>query len=870
MTDEYCRNAIELSSDGFASIRVHTDDAGNPVDFTYLAANHAFAMLLDLGESFPVGYRATEIHLGDPSWITQVGRAGLSGLSQHFFHDLGQPGRVFSVQVTSAERGTASIQVRDATHEAKTLRLYEGIFNLTPVLLCVIDLQGKFSMVNEEWAIVLGYDRAAMINHSLEEFLHPADIAPTKEIISMLEGDLVVSHFVNRYRHADGSYRNLEWRAQYDGKSIYGAARDITERLVKERQKQRELDLMNLLFEQTLTGMVVMMLDEPLDWDAVEDKDGMIGRIMETQHVVRTNAAFLNQYRAQSGEMIGTRAVDFFKHDPGAGKALWRSLLDEKRISAETEGVRYDGTPLWIRGDYTCLYDSKGRFVGHFGMQLDITDRKMGEVALEKSERMYRLITEHAFDVIWVFDVTRRTFTYVSPSVTRLLGYAPEEVVRNSFLSILHPDDARMVHETLRGMVKEFIRLPKREDAWTIEVRHVAKDGSIVWSDATVNFRYTDEKSIEAIGVSRDITAKKADEEKIVHLSYHDQLTGLFNRRYYEEHQHQVISDPAVLPFSMVVCDVNGLKLTNDVFGHQMGDRLLRSCASILAGSIGSDDSAYRIGGDEFILLFPRTDEEAARRKVDGIRALVDARKIGETRLSVSFGIATATGRIDSLEPLFKEAEDAMYRRKLLESSSYKHDVIKLLIGSLHEKGQYERRHSEVVSTLCYHVGKEMGFPQGEADELKLAGMLHDIGKISIDSDILDRKGPLTDHEWERMRRHPEMGFQILRSVQNFGRIADWILMHHEQPDGKGYPQGLRDEMIPLASKIIAVANAYDSMTSPSGYRESKDHDQACTELVRCSGTQFDGDVVQAFLRLPVERLLEQSDRKEEQPDGKP
>ena len=209
-----------------------------------------------------------------------------------------------------------------------------------------------------------------------------------------------------------------------------------------------------------------------------------------------------------------------------------------------------------------------------------------------------------------------------------------------------------------------------------------------------------------------------------------------------------------------------------------------------------------------------------------------------------------------------------MYRRKLLESSSYKHDVIKLLINGLHEKGLYERKHSNKVSFLSYEIGKAMGLASGDLDELRLAGMLHDIGKIGIDTDVLNRVGPLDAHEWEQMRRHPEMGFQILRSVQNFGRIADWILAHHEQPDGKGYPQGLVDSEIPLQSKIIAVANAFDSMTSSSGFKHPLEIPGALEELQTYIGTQFDPKVVETLVSLPREYLEKDTISEEGISDG--
>lgn len=867
MSFSFHRNAVELSSSGFAYARVETDDSGNPIDLIYLEANDAYRAMIGL-EGVPIeGLSAKIVHPqyagGLSDWMLSVARVGASGRPQRFTTHLAATRRWVGVGANSPEPFHVLIQLDDVSQEVRKFLLYEDFLNITPVLLCVIDLQGAFIMANDEWTSSLGHDRDTLIGSSIRDYLHPDDMGKTEQVLRDLSEDRVVYNFRNRYRHIDGSYRHLEWRARINGTQVYGAARDVTERVARDKQKQRELDLMNLLFEQTLTGMVIMMLDTPVATGCGTVSSDSVDLLLEGLRVVRANEAFLVQYRATEQEMLGRSVADFFRHDPDAARVEFRTFIERGRVSMEFEGRRSDGSSLWVRGDYTCLYDSEKHIVGLFGMQIDITDRKQAELALERSERMYRLIAEHASDVIWAYNLTERRFTYISPSVIRFIGYTPEELIRLPFCASVHPDDIPSTIRRIRSMVAQFGRQSVRKEPWTIRLRHIHKDGTILHGDATVNFRYAPEGYLEAIGVSRDITSRKADEEKILNLSYRDQLTGLHNRRYLEEQQGIIARDPDSLPLSLVVCDVNGLKLANDVFGHQEGDRLLISCARILSGSAGPGEMVARVGGDEFILLLVRTDRASVERRIGTLRDLMGRDNGGRTPLSVSFGAATTESPVDSLEELFKEAEDAMYRHKLLESSSYKHDVIRLLIRSLYDKGAYEREHSAAVACLCVHLGTSMGLYPSDLEELRLAGMLHDIGKIGIETRVLNKAGPLSEHELVQVQRHPEIGFQILRSVQNFGRIADWVLMHHEQPDGHGYPQRLTDAHIPLESKIIAVANAYDAMTSASGYRERMSHEQACEELIRCSGSQFDRSAVEAFLALPVPRLLSEMREKE-------
>jgi diguanylate cyclase (GGDEF)-like protein/PAS domain S-box-containing protein/putative nucleotidyltransferase with HDIG domain len=871
MDDDFYRGIIAESSYGYAYIKVLTDAQEVPVDLEFVEVNEAFAHLFSFDRESVPGKRARDLFsdelTSDFNRVAAVGRIGLTGRRQNFVYHLDVSDRWISVRAFCPELGFVVLQIVDVSQEIKRLRIHEGIFNLTPILLCVIDFDGKFIMANDEWTASLGYPKQALLNARIYDYLHPNDLETTETVMKELGEDHVIRNFVNRYLAYDGSCHSLEWRVYVSEGLIYGAARDITDQLAAEKQKQRELDLMNLLFDQTLTGMYMMMLDEPVDWKQSVDKDATLEYILCHQRVVRTNQAFWDQYGATREQVIGKTFVEFFKTDMDEVRKAWRRLLDQGRINFETEDRRMDGTPLYTVGDYSCIYDSKGRVVGYFGMQLDMTDRKEGEVALEKSERMYRLMAEHASDVIWVFDLMDKSFSYMSPSVQQFLGYSPEELMVLPFGTSLHPADIAPTVHRLRQMISEFKRNPGPQNKWTFQVRHRKADGTIIWADASINFRYTETGNIEAIGVSRDVTSRKLNEEKILHLSYRDQLTGLYNRRYFEEHQ-RTYAEPASLPLTMVVCDVNGLKLTNDVFGHQVGDQLLKACANVLVQAKRPDDVVARIGGDEFVLLFPNTSQPEAQERIDAIMHAVSQQVVGKTHLSVSFGAATLGAPVASLEPLFKEAEDIMYRRKLLESSSYKHDVIKLLINGLYEKGLYERKHSEKVSFLSYEIGKAMGLASGDLDELRLAGMLHDIGKIGIDTDVLNQVGPLDAHEWVHMRRHPEMGFQILRSVQNFGRIADWILSHHEQPDGKGYPQGLLDNEIPLQSKIIAVANAFDSMTSSSGFKHPLDVSAALAELQACAGTQFDPSAVATLVSLPREILEKDSFNEEGISDG--
>lgn len=380
-------------------------------------------------------------------------------------------------------------------------------------------------------------------------------------------------------------------------------------------------------------------------------------------------------------------------------------------------------------------------------------------------------------------------------------------------------------------------------------------------NEVTINVRHTDDNKIEIIGVGRDVTERRKNELKIIELSYKDQLTDLYNRNYLEKFQKEISDNTSFLPLSVVICDINGLKLTNDLFGHEMGDRLLKKGSSVFENALKEGDIAIRMGGDEFIIVFSNCSYEECAKRVDSMREFSSNKIVGKIPLSISFGYATTEEPIKSINFLIRRAEVDMYRNKLKESASFKEGVVDLLINSFYEKGIYEKRHSTVVGILCSEMGKAFNLGQTIVDELKLAGILHDIGKITLKKEILNKTTSLNEEEKVAMMRHPELGYNFLRTIQGFGRVAEWILMHHEQPDGKGYPQQLSDNKIPLEAKIIAVATYYDTMTNSVRRQRLKTHNEAAIELKRLSKSKFDEKVVDVFLSLPLERIIGSVDR---------
>jgi len=364
---------------------------------------------------------------------------------------------------------------------------------------------------------------------------------------------------------------------------------------------------------------------------------------------------------------------------------------------------------------------------------------------------------------------------------------------------------------------------------------------------------------IGLIGISRDVTERKNREEKVRYISYHDTMTGIYNRAYFSE-ARIALDHPEQLPLSVIIGDVNGMKLINDAFGHAKGDMLLLKIANILKRCIREDDIIARTGGDEFSILMPHADGQAVRGVVDHIRALCKEKRREEDQdiyIDIALGYATKSEPADSLDKVILLAEDLMFRRKLLEQKSLRNDYLAYIKTTMYEKSNETEEHAERIAKMSKKLGEEMGLSEDELDELELVAMLHDIGKISIDKDILAKTDKLSDEDWREIKKHPEVGYRIASSTSGLSHIAEYILCHHEHWDGSGYPLGLSGTDIPLISRIISVVDAYDAMTQDRAYRKALSADAAIKEILSHKGTQFDPGIADVF----VEKVLLASEK---------
>ena len=523
----------------------------------------------------------------------------------------------------------------------------------------------------------------------------------------------------------------------------------------------------------------------------------------------------------------------------------WHDARNNHSLYEVTYRLRMkDGRIKWVNERVETFFDTLGQPVKSIGAMQDITERKQADIELRQTKDYLDNLINYANASIIIWNENHKIIRFNSYA-ENMTDRKASEVIGKSIEGVF---PAVRANNRIKKFIEESGKVENLENE---EIEIVNKDGSVrtVLCNLSTIFDQVGSSTFSTIVHGQDITERKRTEENLIYLSYHDQLTGLYNRRFFEDELKRLDIE-INLPLTIVMGDINGLKLINDSFGHAIGDELLKSAAEIIKVGCRADDVIARIGGDEFAILLPRTDIIETQKIIDRIKEQLLSYKFSSVGidLSISLGYDTKVKYEDKTLEILENAENNMYKHKLHERGSMRSKTIDIIMNTLFEKSVRESNHSKRVSVYCQEIASKMNLDNDAVGLIRIAGLVHDIGKIGVDEKILNKSESLNNDEWEEIKKHSEIGWRILSTSSVYSELANFILNHHERWDGGGYPNGLKNEEIPMEARIISVADAFDAMTSERSYKKGISQVEAIDELKRCSGLHFDSKVVDIFI----------------------
>lgn len=585
----------------------------------------------------------------------------------------------------------------------------------------------------------------------------------------------------------------------------------------------------------------------------IENVPDMIARFDRDFRYVYINPAVKCELGIEADKFLGKTNRELGM--PDNFRLNWEKTLQAVFTTGQEKTIEYEfGVLGKIKYYYTRMapeFAADRSVTTVISITRNITEHKQVEQKMKESEERWKFAIEGSGDGVWDWNIETNEVLF-STRWKEILGFTADEMSNNikEWRSRVHPEDCDWVSEKLQEHFNGKVPI------YVTEHRIKCKNGHYKWilERGKVLKWTSDGDPVRMVGTITDIDERKQTEEKMRYLSSHDQLTGLYNRAFFEQELKRLEAE-GQLPWSLLMGDSNGLKLVNDAFGHHQGDKLLKQIAKIFRKIFRKEDIIARIGGDEFAVLLPNVGSKEIINIMARIRDKCFKEIADPIKPSIALGTATKEYKDQDMETIYKMAEDRMYNNKLLESKNIRSSTIASLRKTLEDKTYETEEHCQRIKTLSIRLGKKIGLSDSQLNELSLLSVLHDIGKIAIPNDILTKPGKLSPKEWKTMKQHSEIGYRIAAISPELVIIADGILSHHEYWDGGGYPQGLEKTQIPLIARMIAIIDAYDVMIHGSCYHEALPKEEAIKEIRRLSGTQFDPNIVEIFIKMVTEHI---------------
>ena len=506
------------------------------------------------------------------------------------------------------------------------------------------------------------------------------------------------------------------------------------------------------------------------------------------------------------------------------------------------EEIEYsDGTTKLVSAQP--VKDDNGNLKGVIEIELDITMRKEAELALEKSRQRAGAILDAIPDFLFVFN-NHGFFIDYHPA-------ADFDIITDT-----NNPEGRYLNEVLPYSLAEAV-LKQSETLTDIgSVRNFEYNDQSFDANVFYDCRLVKTNSDENVCIIKDISSQRIREKDILYRSFHDSLTGLYNRAYFEEELNRIEQSRQILPVSVLIIDVNGLKLTNDAFGHDYGDKLLQKVADILRSNCRKGDVIARTGGDEFSIILPNSPISKAEKLSGRIRQACRTSSYDDifARPSVSVGCAEKNNNAADLREIVKNADEKMYREKLSLRSEHHKVFINDILESIKKRDLERKEHVENCLMLAVDFAKNCNMSSDSIEKIRKLAIYHDIGKIRVSENVLKQPRKLTDEEFTIVKQHPIIGYRIAKTIPDYIDISELILYHHERWDGTGYPSGLKNKDIPLVCRLFSIVESFELILNGSVYREGRPVSEAVEELRKNSGKQFEPDLTERFIEMVINR----------------
>ena len=718
--------------------------------------------------------------------------------------------------------------------------LYKLIIDNLPLMTWIKDPEGHYLAMNKPFADYVGLPEEDIAGKRDEQ------IYPEDEAKRYVDSDKRViksgGEETMEYSPAEGlwneEYKRVIRNDRGEALGVVGVCQDITRRhMVEEAYRESEMSLSVLL--SNLPGVAYRSLNDK-DWTMVFLSQGCLELTGYTpEELIYGKTTYYDLILPEDREKVYAQ----WEIDVSAGM---RSN-DEYRIRTKSGEIK------WIWEQSIPIPAAEGPSPFSEGFIQDISKTKKAEAALKASEEQFKAIFEEAPMGIGIFNNHTGKALQLNPKFGEILKRDVDELIGTDWSIYSHPQDIQENKDQLKSMIAG------ETAGFSLDKRMIRGDGSTIWVNMVITPYHLDTGESCHLCMMSDITFSKIKEQEIEYLSYHDSLTGLYNRRLFEEEMRR-ISISRKLPVSIIMGDVNGLKLINDSFGHKAGDRLLQEAALLLRENCREEDFVARIGGDEFVIILEGADqqltEQICNRILKSFRAYSSRKDKRTYYLSISLGSATKTSHDQTMDLLMKEADEKQYQKKHQMKKRVRQEMLAAIKGELEQNRGMSLEARQELDHLVSEMGTMLHLTPARRNNLRMLLEICEVGRLTLPVSLRNKPvWEMSPEEYQKYVKHSETGYRIVSGAPETKKIAQDLMAHHENWDGTGYPKGLKGREIPLLARIARVVDFYQEATQGQIPTDKKVLQELINGMKSAEGTLLDPEIAAVFTRVLENRF---------------